>query len=165
MKRIDRVLKKIKGDLEQKMILEVACGCGELSIAAASFATIVHCIDLEDKRLLPEAKENERIAFQCMDAQRMEFSQETFDTILVYNAIGHLTGIVSGVLDECLRVLKANGIIHVISSFIMDQITIDEELLPYLELHNIPFTMESDPVYRYVKIQKQHQGMNREAEP
>ena len=154
MKRIERLLAEIRCVIDHKRVLEVACGCGEFSLAAAAFAGQVDCIDLDEIRLLPEAKKNERIRFQIMEAQSMAFSSETFDTIVIYNAIGHLRGIVSRILKECMRVTKYDGTIYVISSFKMDRLTIEEELIPCLESFNIPFESEADPIYQRVKIRK-----------
>ena len=50
---VEKVVKQIQSDLEDKTILEVACGCGEFSIAAAKPARKVYCIDLDSQRLLP----------------------------------------------------------------------------------------------------------------
>ena len=70
MRRIDRVLKKINSDIDGKVILEVARGCGDFSIAAADAAQAVHCIDLDERRLMMDASENERINFPCMDVDK-----------------------------------------------------------------------------------------------
>ena len=164
MRRIDRVLKKINSDIDGKVILEVACGCGEFSIAAADTAQAVHCIDLDERRLMTDARENERIHFACMDARQMKFPDESCDTIVIYNAIGHLTGIIPRVVQECLHVLKSDGSIHIISSFKMDHITIDTELFPYLKLFNMKFETVAEPIYRYVRIAKQRNNLVQECE-
>ena len=51
MTRVEKVVQKLHAEFASKNILEVACGCGEFSIAASEFAASVHAIDLDDSRL------------------------------------------------------------------------------------------------------------------
>lgn len=76
----------------------------------------------------------------------------SFDTAVMYNAIGHLGAVLEKVLKECLRVTKPGGAIFVISSFRMDMPAIDEKLLPLLAKKQIAFAEESDGTFRYIKI-------------
>ncbi len=57
--------------LEDKTILEVACGCVEFAIAAAELARKVYCIDLDSQRLLPEAFHIPNLHFETKDATSM----------------------------------------------------------------------------------------------
>ena len=51
MKKVDLIAKAIFSDITDKNILEVACGCAEFSISAASYAHTVACIDIETHRV------------------------------------------------------------------------------------------------------------------
>lgn len=154
MTRVEKIVQKLHSKLASKNILEVACGCAEFSIAASEFAESVYAIDLDDIRLLPEAKAIDNLHFQIMDATAMTYQDKTFDTVVMYNAIGHLAEIVGDVLAECLRVLKYDGSIYIVSSFKMDKSFIDSELVPYLNLKQslIDFEIGEDKPFMYVKV-------------
>ena len=42
MTRVERALNEIKNEIEEKTVLEVACGCAEFSVAASKIATKVN---------------------------------------------------------------------------------------------------------------------------
>lgn len=50
MKKADIIVQLLSSDIIDKKILEVACGCAELSISAARYAHSVSCIDIDDSR-------------------------------------------------------------------------------------------------------------------
>lgn len=152
MTRAERVAQKLHSELVSKRILEVACGCGEFSIAASEFAESVHAIDLDAIRLLPKANSIGNLHFQIMDAVDMTYEDKSFDTVVMYNAIGHLTEIVEDILAECLRVLKNDGNIFIVSSFSMDKFFIDTTLIPYLKEKHIDFEINEDEIFMYVKV-------------
>ena len=152
MTRVEKVVQKLHTEFASKNILEVACGCGEFSIAASEFAASVHAIDLDDSRLLPKAKMVNDLHFQIMDAADMTYEDKSFDTVVMYNAVGHLATIVEDVFDECLRVLKDEGSILIVSSFSMDKFFIDTTLIPYLKGKHIDFEKNEDEIFMYVKV-------------
>ena len=152
MTRVEKVVNKLYSYLASKNILEVACGCGEFSIAASEFAESVHAIDLDTIRLLPKANTISNLHFQIMDAVDMTYEDKSFDTIVMYNAIGHLTEIVEDILAECLRVLKNDGNIFIVSSFSMDKFFIDTTLIPYLREKHIDFEVSEDEIFVYIKV-------------
>lgn len=51
MKKTDALVKKLTSDIENKDVLEVACGTADFSVSAAQLANSVSCIDLDDSRL------------------------------------------------------------------------------------------------------------------
>ena len=63
MKKTDKFIKLIQSDIEGKTILEVACGSGELSVAASALAKTVTCIDIDDGRLCEQIHQD-NIRFQ-----------------------------------------------------------------------------------------------------
>lgn len=152
MTRVEKVVQKLHSELTSKNILEVACGCGEFSIAASKLAKTVHAIDLDAARLFPEAKSIPNLHVHLMDATDMTFADQSFDAIIMYNAIGHLAGVVEDVLSECLRVLKRGGSLYIISSFRMDKRYIAVSLIPCLEGKHICFELNTDEIFVYIKV-------------
>lgn len=152
MKRVEQATAHIEENIIGKSVLEVACGCAEFSMYAANIAKSVDGIDLDCLRLPPQARKTEGFTFTLMDATNMAFEAESFDTVVMYNAVGHLGAVLEKVLKECVRVTKSGGSIFVISSFRMDMPVIDEKLLPLLAKKHIDYAEENDGTFRYVKI-------------
>ncbi len=152
MKRAEQALAHIAENIRGKDVLEVACDCAEFSLAAAQTAKSVDGIDLDNLRLPPQAHKTEDFAFTIMDATNMTFADESFDMVVMYNAVGHLCAVLEKVLKECVRVTKDGGKIFVISSFRMDMPVIDEKLLPLLAKKQLAYAEESDGTFRYIKI-------------
>ena len=78
----------------------------------------VYCIDLDDGRLDSELMEN--VHFQIMDASKMAFTDSTFDTVVLYNAFSHIQSQWFEIKQECMRVLKTNGVIYVVGTWKID---------------------------------------------
>ena len=154
MKRAEQALAHIAENIRGKDVLEVACGCAEFSLCAAKTAESVTGIDLNYMRLPPQARKTEGFTFVIMNATNMSFADESFDTVVMYNAVGHLCAVLEKVLKECLRVTKPGGAIFVISSFRTDMPAIDEKLLPLLAKKQIAFAEESDGTFCYIKIER-----------
>lgn len=152
MKRAKQAAAHIAESINGKSVLEVACGCAEFSLAVAKTAKSVDGIDLDYLRLPPQARKTEGFTFTLMDATNMAFTDESFDTVALYNAVGHLGAVLEKVLKECLRVTKSGGAVFVISSFRMDMPAIDEKLLPLLAKRHIAYEEETDGTFRYIKI-------------
>lgn len=148
MKRVDRVLFRLMPDIVSKRVLEPACGCAEFSVAAATHAAEVVCFDLDDKRLDPTVRQTLKLRFEIMDATAMRFPDGSFDTVVLYNAIGHLAHIAEPVLWECLRVVNTTGVVWVVSSFRMDKAVIQETLLPLLDHMELSYSTQEDSVYK-----------------
>ncbi len=147
MKRVEIATAMFAPLLQGAEVLEVACGCAEFSICAASLAKNVHCIDLDTQRLPTEVLSAGNIHFSIMDAAKLDYSNACFDVVVLYNAIGHLTSVLEDVISECKRVLRFNGKICIISSSKLDSNVIHFDLLPILQklslcyekTHNGPF--------------------------
>ena len=119
MKKADRIVQLLKSDIENKDILEVACGTADFSIASASFAHSVSCIDLDDSRLNPMVAQS-NVHFQKMDACKIEYPDRAFDTIIMYNAYYHIQTQWKEIEKECKRVLKSMGCIYIIGTWKLD---------------------------------------------
>lgn len=158
MKRVDRVLFRLMPDIVSKRVLEPACGCAGFSVAAATHAAEVICFDLDDKRVDPTVRQTLKLRFEIMDATAMRFPDGSFDTVVLYNAIGHLAHIAEPVLRECLRVVNTTGVVWIVSSFRMDKTVIQEMLLPLLDNMELSHSTQEDSVYTYVQIRRKTNG-------
>lgn len=82
----------------------------------------VHCSHegKHDNKLDMDWKENakklrvvDKITFQYLDAQNLDFVDESFDAVFMYDTLQHIKNRESA-LNECLRVLKSCGLVCVI---------------------------------------------------
>lgn len=120
MRRTDRIVSYILPEIEGKEVLEAACGTAEFSLSAARYAKRISCIDIEESRLDERVKEQEKICFRRMDASKMDYESDTFDTIILYNALYHIKDKCDVILTECRRVLKPGGHIFLIATWKLD---------------------------------------------
>ena len=119
MKKTDTLVKMLEVDIKEKDILEVACGTADFSVSAIRNANSVSCIDLDDNRL-NNLVEHEGITFQIMDAAKMSYPDNMFDTIMIYNSFFHIQTQWNEIEQECKRVLKNNGILYVVGTWKLD---------------------------------------------
>lgn len=87
-----------------------------------------------------------------MDAAALSFPDGSFDTAVLYNALGHLTAILPAVLSEALRVLRPGGALIVCSSFSLDKTAMEEKLLPLLSERGLPFSRREEGPFRILEI-------------
>lgn len=130
MSNVSKAVEAIKEDVAGKTILEVACGSAEFSIEAAKTAAKVVCIDAETARIPADLPAN--VEFARMDATAMTCADASFDTVVMYNAMGRLEDVLGPVLAQCRRVVKPGGQIYAISTWMMEKYVIEQQLLPAL---------------------------------
>ncbi len=118
MKNTDILVHLLIADIKNKTILEAACGAADFSISASSCSDRVYCIDLDDGRLNSRLAAN--LHFQIMDASKMDYADETFDTVILYNAFFHIQSQWSEIERECRRVLKPDGVIYIVGTWKLD---------------------------------------------
>jgi ubiquinone/menaquinone biosynthesis C-methylase UbiE len=101
-------------DIKDKTVLDYCCGNGEIGIEMAKQgAREVHGIDISSVAINNATalaqKENvaNKCSFQVMDAENMQYADNTFDIIHEYGALHHVNLPVA--LKETARVLKPNG--------------------------------------------------------
>ena len=135
-------------------VLEIACGTADFSLAAVETARSVTAIDLDDHRLSPAVRSEERVRFQRMDAAALTFQDGSFDTAVLYNALGHLTAILPELLSEALRVLRPGGALIVCSSFSLDKTAMEEHFLPLLLERGLPFSHREEGPFRIIEISR-----------
>ena len=119
MKKTDTLVNILASDIEHKNVLEVACGGANFSISAARIAGMVSCIDIDDSRLNDQVKQN-NVRFQIMDASKMSYADNEFDTIVIYNAFFHIRSQWDMIERECKRVIKGTGKIYIIGTWSLD---------------------------------------------
>ena len=109
MNPLDEILGKVDGG----KILDVATGQGGfLYYLTKTFKSYEKCIgiDMTPARIDEAKKEkNDKISFQVMNADRIEFPDNTFDTVAIGHSLHHLDNI-DQVLSEMKRVLKPGGL-------------------------------------------------------
>lgn len=152
MRRAERAVKAVKGDILGKRVLEVACGCAEFSLCAAGLAERVDCIDLDRGRLDERIGDCPNATFRKMDATALEYGDGEFDTVVLYNAVAHLEAVLEKALEEGRRVAGQDGCLYVISSVKMDKAVIEEKLLPLLQREGTAFALERDRVFTYLRV-------------
>ena len=118
MKNTDILVNLIMEEIENKTVLEVACGAADFSVSASAYSDCVYCIDLDARRLNGKTAAN--IHFQIMDASKMVYAHNTFDTVILYNAFSHIQTQWIEIEQECKRVLKADGVIYIVGTWKLD---------------------------------------------
>ena len=97
----------------EKDVLEVACGTGQ---GVGYLATLARSVTAGDfsPALLDIARRHygERFDFRRFDAQQMPFLAQSFDVVLIFEALYYIPD-VERFFDECRRVLRPGGVVLV----------------------------------------------------
>jgi len=102
---------------EGKDVLEVACGAGMGLGYLAQIANRVVGGDIEEKCLRFAEKTyggNEKVEIRKLDAQNLPFNDDSFDVVLMYEAIYYLPNPMKFFSEAC-RVLRPGGVLIVVS--------------------------------------------------
>lgn len=150
--REDRAVRILHGDIENKTVLEAACGRATFALRAAQIAREVYCFDIKDKLLPPDIADYDNIHFEIMDAAALGYADDMFDTAVFYNAIGHLDAIIPQAITECRRVVKPGGRVVIISTSKMDKTVIREILAPWLDAEGVSYELSGDRNFTWVII-------------
>lgn len=118
MKKADILAKMLIADIENKTVLEPACGAADFSLSASAYTDRVYCIDIDAGRL--DAENTNKFNFRLMDAAEMDFADNTFDTIVIFNAFYHIQSQWASIKKECMRVLKNDGVIYIVGTWKLD---------------------------------------------
>lgn len=144
----------VESDVKDKVVLEVACGRGDFSLEASKYALSIDCIDLDEFRLNKNILKVSNIKFRIMNAIDMDYKNEIFDTVVIYNAIMHIDYCREQVINESLRVLKKNGTLYIISSFSIDKSIIDSVYQDIIRNDKLRTEYISYGNFKGVKIKK-----------
>ena len=110
--------KEVFKDLDLGCVLDVATGAGafldELLKDGKSYST---ALGIDIKEMAADAfagtfKDNDRVKFQLMDAKKLDFPDESFDTVSISFSLHHLES-PEITLAEMKRVLKPGGLLIV----------------------------------------------------
>ncbi len=100
---------------KDREVLDIGCGAGGKTIFYASKGVkrivgveILEKYRKEAEQLAKEYKLEDKFEFVCADASKTPFEDETFDTIIMNDAMEHVDE-PEKVLEECYRILKKNG--------------------------------------------------------
>lgn len=135
MNLVGKMLNKISGG----KILDVGTGTGYftqfLSETVHDYIEIVG-IDSSEKsiKMAKESfKENNKINFYKMDAEKIDFKDNSFDTVCISNTLHHLPNI-KLVLNEMMRVLKPGGLFIINEMFCDNQ---SEKQMSHVYIHHL----------------------------
>ena len=112
--------KKIRNDLKGKRILDYCCGTGNFSIYPALNGAFVDGIDISEvsievaKARAEYCDVTEKVNFQVMDAENLQFDDNFFDIILSYGSLSYLN--LQKALHEFLRTIKPLGIVVIVDT-------------------------------------------------
>ena len=106
-REIRRTIREYLPDSENQTVLDVACGPGAFS---GLFGADVYVgVDI-NHRYIEYAQRRYKGTFHVMDARHIEFSDDSFDGVLVYGLLHHLNDDdAREVLKGVARVLKPSG--------------------------------------------------------
>ena len=141
--KYDRWLAKVSEYLPENKclkILDVGCGCGFFTIMLSKMGHDVIGVDLtesmiEEGRKLAE-EEGAAAAFCVMDAEHLDFEDETFDVVISRNLTWTLPH-PKEAYNEWLRVLKKGGVIINFDGEYAKDHHQNEEALPAAHAHSI----------------------------
>lgn len=100
---------------KNKTVLDIGCGAGGKTVYYASKGVnkivgveILGKYKEEAEKLAKEYGMEDKFEFVCADASNTPFDDETFDTIIMNDAMEHVDE-PQKVLEECYRILKKDG--------------------------------------------------------
>lgn len=100
----------------QKSVLELACGTGQITFCMADKAKLWEATDYSENmvneamRRGKEVAGGNKISFQVQDATKLTYESESFDVVVIANAL-HIMPNPDLALREIHRVLKKDGIL------------------------------------------------------
>lgn len=137
MKIADAIVSNLRIFIENKSMLEVACGDSNFSLSASKYADNILATDLNlnktYKNKFDDIPKNIRF-IDDMDASNLLLEDESFDTAVCYNALNHLENVLETAFKELLRVIKKDGYVIFVSTWSIDKSALNE-LLPLIKKH------------------------------
>lgn len=95
-------------DLKPVSVLDVGCGCGEMTVRLAALCERVTAVDLFDGLIQRCRRENPRpnVEYMQMDARELKFPDRNFALVLENNSLHHMEHWEKA-LDEMVRVAQS----------------------------------------------------------
>jgi ubiquinone/menaquinone biosynthesis C-methylase UbiE len=123
MRKIEKIIANHSEWFRDRKVLDVACGDGDFSIAAARHAKTVAGIDVSLDKAGSVIEEGlpKNVRLIEMDGSEFDFPDEYYDAVFVYNALAHLTETIGLTTREMIRVLKTGGDLCIIATWKMDR--------------------------------------------
>ena len=112
-KTYENLIGRMKKVLTRNMtVLELACGTGLLSVRLAGSVKMLEATDFSEEmiRQANTKMHSSRLHFSVQDATRLPYALETFDAVVISNAL-HIMPDPEKALSEIRRVLKPDGIL------------------------------------------------------
>src|SRR6185312_5907818 len=109
-----RALRSVSANQDSAVVLDVGCGDGGnifLLLRLGFKPTNLFGIDIQEDRIAKAKSKNPLIAFQCADAARQDFPDNTFDLVMESALFIHLTDeiLAKQIAEEMVRVTKLGG--------------------------------------------------------
>jgi ubiquinone/menaquinone biosynthesis C-methylase UbiE len=98
--------------LNDKALLEIACGTGQLTGLLRNKAEAVTAIDPDSNRIEAARKQVSKVNFQVGSGERLKFADDSFDIVLFSYSLHHQDCVKA--LDEAKRVVHQDGHILII---------------------------------------------------
>lgn len=108
-----QIVNRMKKKLNREMtVLELACGTGLLSVQLAGGVKLLEATDFSEDMIsqAKAKKHSSRLHFSVQDATNLPYAPETFDAVVISNAL-HIMPYPEKALSEIRRVLKKDGIL------------------------------------------------------
>lgn len=93
---------------ERDKVLDVACGPGYVAACALKKGAEVIGVDFSSAMIQEAKKVYPSINFQVMDAEKLQFENDSFDTVLINFGVLHFAN-PKKAIQEALRILKPGG--------------------------------------------------------
>ena len=103
---------KIRKSIQNKKVLELACGTGLISNHVADVSKAYIATDFSENMLMQaqKKKSTEKLHYMKANAEALPFENHSFDVVIISNAL-HMMPNPEKVLAEIARVLKTGGIL------------------------------------------------------
>ncbi|CAN0604182.1 unnamed protein product, partial [Ectocarpus sp. 12 AP-2014] len=88
--------------------LDIGCGTGQSAIALSKFCNTVIGVD-PSKQMIKKSIKHTGVSYELMETKVLNFDKDTFDIITFAGSLFYAKS--QELLDECIRVSKANSLI------------------------------------------------------